>query len=180
MSTMAVYTYLGSMNGVVREIAHEGFERLQRLFNLIEPTTDPVADMAMFGRVYRYNAITNGHVFEVMFGASNLAGFGLSEEDREHGRYTLIAVVECARRCIAAARFADDDPVLIAHQMWIGVHGTTILELGRYLRPPYDGGAFLEPQLVSLMVGAGDERDRARASVESSRERFTRTFGSAT
>lgn len=179
-STMAVYTYFGSMNGIVREIAREGFERLQRLFSLVEPTADPVADMSMFGRVYRYNAITNGHVFEVMFGASNLAGFALSNEDRQHGRYTLGSVVECAQRCVAAGRFISTDPVLIAHQMWIGIHGTTVLELGRYLAPPYDGGSFLEPQLVSLMVGAGDERARAEASVDSSRTRFTSTFRPAT
>ncbi|MFD1052234.1 TetR/AcrR family transcriptional regulator, partial [Kibdelosporangium lantanae] len=35
-----------------------------------------------------------------MFGASSLAGFSLSEQDRHHGRYTLVNVVECARRCI--------------------------------------------------------------------------------
>jgi AcrR family transcriptional regulator len=174
---MAVYTYFGSMNGIVREIARDGFERLQHLFRLVEQTDDPVADMAMLGRVYRYNAITNGHIFEVMFGASNLVGFALTDQDRQQGRYTLSAVVECAQRCIAAGRFTPGDPVLIAHQMWIGVHGTTVLELGRYLVPPYDGNGFLESQLVSLMVGAGDERARAQASVADSLGRFTVSFG---
>jgi AcrR family transcriptional regulator len=178
-STMAVYTYFGSMNGIVREIARDGFERLQRLFRLVEQTDDPVADMAMLGRVYRYNAITNGHVFEVMFGSSNLVGFSLTDEDRQQGRYTLSAVVECAQRGIAAGRFTAGDPVLIAHQMWIGVHGTAVLELGRYLVPPYDGNDFLESQLVSLMVGAGDERAQAEASVADSLSRFTAQFGPA-
>jgi AcrR family transcriptional regulator len=179
-STMAVYTYFGSMNGIVREIARDGFERLQRLFQLVEQTQDPVADLAMLGRVYRYNAITNAHVFEVMFGASNLAGFALTDEDRQHGRYTLGSVVESVQRCIAAGRFTPDDPVLIAHQMWIGLHGTTVLELGRYLVPPYDGTRFLESQLVSLMVGAGDGRVHAEASVAASLSRFTSSFGPAT
>jgi AcrR family transcriptional regulator len=178
-STMAVYTYFGSMNGIVREIARDGFERLQHLFSLVEQTDDPVADMAMLGRVYRYNAITNGHVFEVMFGASNLVGFALTDEDRQQGRYTLSAAAECAQRCVATGRFTPGDPVLIAHQMWIGVHGTTVLELGRYLVPPYDGNGFLESQLVSLMVGAGDERARAAASVADSLGRFTASFGPA-
>jgi AcrR family transcriptional regulator len=180
MSTMAVYTYFGSMNGVVREIARDGFERLAHLFRLVEQTDDPVADLAMLGRVYRYNALTNGHVFEVMFGASNLAGFTLTEEDRQQGRYTLSTVVECAGRCVAADRFAPADPVLVAHQMWIGVHGTTVLELGRYLVPPYDGSGLFEPQLVGLMLGAGDEPARARASVASSLSRFQSSFGPAT
>jgi AcrR family transcriptional regulator len=179
MSTMAVYTYFGSMNGIVREIAHDGFKRLERLLMLAGQTDDPVADMAVLGRIYRYNAMTNGHAFEVMFGSSNLAGFALTEEDRQHGRYTLGTVVECAQRCVAASRFTPDDPVLIAHHMWVGVHGTTMLELGRYLVPPYDGNGFLEQQLTSLMVGAGDERARAKASVAASFSRFTSNFGPA-
>jgi AcrR family transcriptional regulator len=178
-SSMTVYAHFGSMNGIVREIARDGFNRLQRLFRLVENTDDPVADMAMLGRVYRYNAMTNGHVFEVMFGASNLAGFSLTDEDRQTGRYTLNSVVECARRCVAAGRFQPRDPVLIAHQMWIGVHGTTVLELGRYLVPPYDGDAFLDSQLITLMLGAGDEGERAEASVAVSSARFDARFGAS-
>ena len=41
-STMAVYTYFGSMSAIVREIVHDGFARLQRLFDLIELPDDPV------------------------------------------------------------------------------------------------------------------------------------------
>src|SRR5580700_604648 len=58
-STMAVYTYFGSMSALVREIVHEGFARLQRLFDLVEPTDDAVADLALLGRAYRHNAVTN-------------------------------------------------------------------------------------------------------------------------
>lgn len=179
MSTMAVYTHFGSVNGIVREVTRDGFKRLELLFMLAGQTDDPVADMAMLGRIYRYNAMTNGHAFEVMFGSSNLAGFALTEEDRLHGRYVLGTVVECAQRCIAASRFTPDDPVLIAHHMWMGVHGTTMLELGRYLVPPYDGNGFLEQQLASLMVGAGDERARAKASVAASLSHFSSKFGPA-
>jgi AcrR family transcriptional regulator len=178
MSTMAVYTYFGSMNGIVREIARDGFDRLEHLFWLAEQTDDPVADMAMLGRIYRYNALSNGHVFEVMFGGSNLAGFALTDDDRQHGRYTLSTVVECARRCVAAGRFAPADPVLIAHHMWLGVHGMTVLELGRYLVPPYEGNSLLEPQLISLMIAAGDERASAESSVGNSLIRFQSSFGS--
>jgi AcrR family transcriptional regulator len=85
-STMAVYTYFGSMSEIVRAIVHNGFGRLQSLFDRVNPTEDPVADMALLGRVYRYNACTNQHVFKVMFGGSSLGGFNLTEEDRQYGR----------------------------------------------------------------------------------------------
>ena len=176
-STMAVYTYFGSMSGLVREIVHEGFRRLQRMFDLVQPSGDPVADMALLGRAYRHNAVTNRHVFEVMFGGSSLAGFALTEEDRQHGRYTLTSVNDCARRCVAAARFRRDDPMLIAHQMWLGVHGTVTLELGGYLTDPYDADTCFEAQLVGLMTGAGDELKDATESVAASAERFAGTFG---
>ncbi len=175
-STMAVYTHFGSMSAIVREIVHDGFARLQRLFDMAEPTPDPVADMALLGRVYRYNAVTSRHVFEVMFGGSSLAGFALTEDDRQHGRYTLTAVAECAGRCVEAGRFRPDDPGLLAHHMWLGVHGTVILELGGYLIKPYDADRCLDTQLVSLMTGAGDEPARAEESVANSARRFRTTF----
>ncbi len=175
-STMAVYTHFGSMSAIVGEIVHDGFARLQHLFDRVEPTADPVADMALLGRVYRYNAVTNRHVFEVMFGASSLAGFALTEEDRQHGRYTLTPVADCAGRCVAAERFRPDEPALLTHHMWLGVHGTVTLELGGYLAKPYDADCCLETQLVSLMVGAGDERARAQESVTNSARRFGSTF----
>jgi AcrR family transcriptional regulator len=179
-STMAVYTYFGSMSAIVREIVHDGFARLQRLFNLVEPTDDPVADMALLGRVYRHNAVTNRYVFEVMFGGSSLAGFALTEEDRQHGRYTLTTVIDCARRCAAAGRFRPEDPVLKAHHMWLGVHGTVLLDLGGYLIPPYDASQCFESQLVSLMIGSGDDPVSAATSVTMSASRFDAGFGQAT
>jgi len=171
-STMAVYTYFGSMSAIVREIVHDGFGRLKSLFDLVEPTEDPVRDMALLGRVYRYNAVTNRHVFEVMFGGSSLAGFALMDEDRQHGRYTLAPVTDCARRCVEAKRFSPCEPALLAHHMWIGVHGTVILELGGYLIKPYDADLCFETQLVSLMTGAGDKFESARESVAESARSF--------
>ena len=175
-STMAVYTHFGSMSAIVGEIVHDGFARLQRLFDMAGPTADPVADIALLGRVYRYNALTNRHVFEVMFGGSSLAGFALTEQDRQHGRYTLTPVADCAARCVTAGRFRPGDPGLLAHHMWLGVHGTVTLELGGYLVKPYDADCCLETQLVSLMTGAGDEPARAQESVTNSAHRFDSTF----
>ena len=175
-STMAVYTYFGSMSEIVREIVHDGFARLQRLFDLVESTDDPVADMALLGRVYRHNAVTNRHVFEVMFGGSSLAGFALTEEDRQYGRYTLSTVVTCAYRCVASGRFHQEDPGLKAHHMWLAVHGMVLLDLGGYLVPPYDASLCFETQLVSLMIGAGDDPVSAGTSVTVSGARFAAAF----
>jgi AcrR family transcriptional regulator len=171
-STMMVYTHFGGMSGLVREMVHEGFARLQHYFTLVAVTDDPVADMALLGRAYRYNAIANPHLYAVMFGAAPLSSFSLSEADRQYGRYTLVNVVQCASRCIAADRFIAQDAELVARQMWTAIHGLVTLELGEYLIEPYDADCCLEAQLTALMVSVGDDRDAAVKSVDVSRSRL--------
>jgi AcrR family transcriptional regulator len=171
-STMAVYTHFGGMEGLVREIVHEGFARVQKFMTGVRVTDDPVADMATLGRAYRQNALENPHVYTVMFGGSSLAGFQLTDEDRQYGRFTLTTVVECAGRCVEAGRFQGGDPVLLAHHMWVATHGLINLELGDYLIKPWDGDTVYETQLVALMIGAGDDPAAAQRSVELSAKRF--------
>lgn len=172
-STMAIYTYFGSMSALFREIVHEGFARLAGMFACAEQTDDAVADMMYLGRVYRYNAITNRHLYIAMFGGASLGGFTLDEDDRQYGRFTLSPAIDCADRCIKAGRFRDADPVLVAHQLWLAIHGTITLELGDYLIEPYNADACFEAQLVNLVVGAGDELGLASVSVDISAQRFS-------
>jgi AcrR family transcriptional regulator len=171
-STMAVYTHFGGMSGLVRDMVYEGFARLQHHMTGIAATDDPVADMALLGRAYRYNALANSHLYAVMFGGSSLGGFSLREQDRQHGRYTLVNVIECTRRCIAAGRFRHADAELVAHQMWSATHGLIVLELGEYLIEPCDAERCFEAQLIGLMVGAGDDLVAATESVALSATRL--------
>jgi AcrR family transcriptional regulator len=171
---MAVYTHFGSMSGLVREIVHEGFVRLQGFLTQVKQTDDPVADMALLGRAYRHAAVANANLYAVMFGGASLAGFSLTEEDRQHGRYTMADVVDCAGRCVAAGRFAAADPELITHQMWIATHGLVTLELGDYLIDPCNADRCFEAMLVGLLVGAGDTARAAAKSVAVSAKRFGR------
>jgi AcrR family transcriptional regulator len=171
-STMAVYTHFGSMSGLVREIAHEGFARLERCFAGVAETEDPVADIALYGRAYRHTAITNPHMYAVMFGGASLAGFELTEADRQYGRYTMAGVVGCARRCVEADRFLPVEPLMAAHHMWLATHGLVTLELGSYLVDPCGADTCFETQLVALMVGKGDSLEAATESVKTSAVRF--------
>ncbi|WP_121006957.1 TetR/AcrR family transcriptional regulator [Saccharothrix australiensis] len=173
-STMAVYTYFGSMSGLVRAMVHEGFARLERQFARVRQTDDPVADMLVLGHAYRHNAKANSHLYAVMFGGQSLAGFSLTEEDRQYGRYTLLTVVGCVTRCIEAGRFRTGDPLLIAHQMWIATHGLVNLELGGYLIDPVDADRCYDTLLSSLIVGVGDDTKASAASMRASRRRRRR------
>ncbi|MEV5573190.1 TetR/AcrR family transcriptional regulator [Spirillospora sp. NPDC052269] len=164
-STQAVYTHFGGMTGLVREMVHEGFDRLQTHFARVGDSPDPVTDMALLGHAYRRNAARNPHLYAIMFGTTTHTGFRLTEPDRQYGRHTLARVIRTADRCIALGRFTTADPDLIAHHMWTAVHGLVTLELGDYLVPPYDADTCFESQLVNLMVSQGDGRDGATRSV---------------
>ncbi|MEV4254302.1 TetR/AcrR family transcriptional regulator, partial [Spirillospora sp. NPDC049652] len=171
-STMMVYTHFGGMSGLVREMVHLGFARLERCFTRVAQSPDPVSDMAVYGRAYRHNALANPHLYNVMFGASSLPVFSLSDTDRQYGRYILVDIVHCAKRCISAGRFAWTDPELVAHHMWVTMHGLVSLELGDYLTEPYTADACFETQLPALMVSVGDDPAAAARSVAASRDRF--------
>src|ERR1051326_8654474 len=140
-STMAVYTHFGSMQDLVRAMVHEGFRRLNEWMLEVGQSEDPVADVAALGIAYRDNALANQHMYSVMFGGSTLGGFALTDEDRQHGRYALAPVVSAVGRCIETGRFRPGDPLLVASQMWIALHGLVTLELGGYLEEPYDARA---------------------------------------
>jgi AcrR family transcriptional regulator len=171
-STMAVYTHFGSMSGLVREIVHEGFGRLQQNFHRVAATDDAVADLALYGRAYRHTAVSDPNLYSVMFGGLTLAGFALTEDDRQYGRFMLIPVVECVARCMEDGRFTSSDAMVAAHHMWLGMHGLATLEIGSYLIDPCDADRCFETQLVSLMVGEGDTVEAATESARRSSERF--------
>lgn len=176
-STMAVYTHFDGMPGLVRAMVHEGFSRLHAHFARVAPSADPVADLALFGRAYRLNAVSNPHLYAVMFGAASLGGFTLTEEDRQHGRYTMVGVIECVGRCVGSGRFRDADSAMVAHHMWSAVHGLASLELGDYLVEPYGADSCFETQLCALMTGAGDRPESASRSVTASGATFRSVFG---
>lgn len=170
-STMAVYTYFGGMDDLVRAMVREGFTMLDDRLSAVAETDDPASDVAALGLAYRRNATEHRHLYSVMFGGSSLAGFQLTDEDRQYGRYTLETLVKTVARCMAAGRFRTGDAELVAHQMWIAVHGLVTLELGGYLIEPYDADACFDAQVCGLLIGAGDEPSAATRSVAASRTR---------
>jgi AcrR family transcriptional regulator len=171
-STMAVYTHFGGMDDLVRAMVHEGFARLQQRLGTVGMTDDPVADVVTLGYSYRGNAHEYPHLYAVMFGGSALGGFALTDEDRQHGRYTLQFLVDAVRRAMTIGRFRVDDPQLMAQHLWIALHGLVTLELGGYLVDPYDADTSYEGQLCALLVGSGDELAQAKRSMDRGRRKY--------
>jgi hypothetical protein len=137
----------------------EGFTRLADRLAEVEPSADPVRDLAALGAAYLSNALAGPDLYRVMFDA----GFAL--ENAEAADDTLHCLVRAVERATAAGRFRDGvDPVGLATQSWIIGHGlASLVATGPLPRQALAQGV---PLLTALFTGAGDAPERCRRSVE--------------
>ena len=158
-STMAVYTHFGGMPGLWRAVRQEGFTRLARRLDLVEPTSDPVRDLAALGAAYLDNALASPALYRVMFDAA------AELEDPDAANQTFQVLVACAARARDAGRFADAyDAHALATQYWAAGHGLAMLVLTGVL--PREALADHGPAIaIALFVAAGDNERSCRASV---------------
>jgi AcrR family transcriptional regulator len=160
VSTMAVYTYFGGMDGLWKAMRQEGFTRLADRLAEVSPSMDPVQDLAALGAAYLSNALASPDLYRVMFDA----GFEL--EDAAAADDTLHCLVRAVERAKAAGRFRDDiDPLELATQSWTVGHGlASLVATGPLPRQALAHGV---PLLTALFTSAGDHPERCRPSVES-------------
>jgi AcrR family transcriptional regulator len=159
LSTMAVYTYFGGMDGLWRAMRQEGFTRLAAKLDAVALTADPVRDLATLGAAYVSNALANPDLYRVMFDA----GFDL--ENPAAADEALHSLVRAVERAGEVGRFRPDvDPLALATQTWTVGHGlVSLVATGPLPRQALDYGA---PMLVALFTSCGDEPDTCRRSVE--------------
>src|SRR5437763_12076930 len=127
-STMAIYTHFGGMPELRRAVRREGFTRLAEHLAEVRETDDAVADLAQLGRAYYDNAMSNPHLYRVMFMEEPLDAADAAARSETFG--VLVASVE---RCIAAGRFDPADAAGLATQFWALGHGVVALQLARLL-----------------------------------------------
>ena len=159
VSTMAVYTHFGGVEGLWRALRQEGFTRLAGRFAAVPTSADAVLDLAALVAAYIGNAVDHPDLYRVMFDAD----FDL--EDLRAADATLEHMVRAVRRAGSAGRVrADVDPLELATHSWAVAHGLVSLVATGPLPPrTLERGASV---LTALLVGAGDEPGRCRASVE--------------
>lgn len=159
VSTMAVYTYFGGMDGLWKAMRQEGFTRLAARLAAVSMSADPVRDLAALGSAYLSNALACPDLYRVMFDA----GFDL--EDAEAADETLHCLVSAVERAKAAGRFRGDvDPLELATQSWAVGHGLASLVVTGPL--PHQALAHGVPMLTALFTSSGDDPGRCRRSVE--------------
>jgi AcrR family transcriptional regulator len=159
LSTMAVYTYFGGMDGLWQAMRQEGFTRLAAKLNAVTLTADPVRDLAALGAAYVSNAQANPDLYRVMFDA----GFEL--ENPAAADETLHCLVVAVERAKDIGRFRPDVvPLALATQSWAIGHGlVSLVATGPLASPVLDYGA---PMLTALFTSCGDDPDSCHRSVE--------------
>lgn len=159
VSTMAVYTYFGNMDGMWKALRQEGFTRLAARFTTVTMSTDPVRDLAAMVAAYLWNALDHPDLYRVMFDAN----FDL--EDLKAADASLEHLVQAVERGGRTGRFrTGTDPLELAIQSWTIAHGLASLVANGPL--PRETLAHGVPLLTALFVSAGDEPGRCRLSVE--------------
>ncbi|MFZ3393354.1 TetR/AcrR family transcriptional regulator [Rhodococcus sp. DT1] len=167
VSTMAVYTYFGGMDGLWMALRQEGFTRLEARFATVALTDDPVRDLTALVAAYLGNALEQPDLYRVMFDAS------VDLEDLSAADATLEYLVRAVRRAQGEGRFTGIEPLDLAIQSWAIGHGLVSLVANGPL--PEDTLEHCVPMLTALFVGAGDDITRCRASVAHGWSRPTAT-----
>ncbi len=136
-STQSIYTLFGGMQGVLRAMYLEGFDRLTRHMRDVAVTDDPLADLHGLGRAYRASAKASPHLYSVMF-ERPVAEFECSPEDLAHALSTLESLAEGVQRALDAHALIDGIEAFdVAIHVWVAAHGFVSLELsGHLLDPP--------------------------------------------
>ncbi|MFI6576101.1 TetR/AcrR family transcriptional regulator [Nocardiopsis sp. NPDC050513] len=160
VSTMAVYTHFGGMDGMWEALRQEGFTRLAARYATLATTDDPVEDLTALVAVYLGNALDHPDLYRVMFDAS----FDLA--DLRAANATLEYLDRAADRGRGAGRFrAGTTPRELAVQSWTVAHGlASLVANGPLPRHTLANGVTL---LTALYVSTGDDPDRCRRSVGS-------------
>lgn len=176
LSTMAVYTHFGSMDGLLGAIWREGFARFGAELDRPARTADPVADWMAQGWGYRHFGTREPHLYRVMFG-DGLASLkiGGTADDGDAALNTFRSLLGRLEHCVTAGRFTIDDVFLAGEAVWASAHGHTMIELtGYHERMGRDPADTLAEALLRLAIGFGDEPAAAKASLARSRTRARR------
>lgn len=173
-STMAVYTHFGGMDELLAAVRREGFRRFGHELERPALTKDPVADVMAQGWAYRHFALTERHLYDVMFSA-RASGVGDDDGDGEASMATFLSLVRRIERCAEVGPWLVDDAVSAAEVVWSTAHGHCTIELsGYHANVGRDPVAAFGRALLHLAIGFGQEPAAAAQALTRSRARARR------
>ncbi|MBP2474912.1 AcrR family transcriptional regulator [Crossiella equi] len=159
VSTMAVYTYFGGMDGLWQALRQEGFTRLAERYEAMACSEDPVADLTALTAGYVGNALAHPDLYRVMFDTS------AELTDLAAANATLAHLDRAVARAVADKRFRAVKPRELAVRTWTIAHGLVSLVANGPL--PDKTLANGIPLLTALFTFHGDEPEACARSVAS-------------
>lgn len=137
-STTAVYSLFGGKDGLLTALFDEAFARLGRQLAAVTPGEDAVDDLVQLGLAYRDSALTEPHLFALMFGSGTL--LSTAAEARTATGTALGPLREFVERAVEGRALAPGtDPAAASLTLWTTVHGWVSLQLRGFLPPGADG-----------------------------------------
>lgn len=174
-STMAVYTHFGGMPQLLDEVTREGFARFEAQLACVERSDDTIADLLALGIAYRQFALENPQLYRLMFGLTTPGTRRAKERDlTTEGSPTSVSegisafnhLVDAVTRAAESGRIVAEDPVAVAGQIWSATHGYVLLEIaGVFGHEGHGLVRTLQPLIINLLVGLGDDRADVEASL---------------
>lgn len=148
-STTAVYSLFGNKAALLAALYREATRRFAARLATVEPTTDPADDVLRLGLAYRDYALTDPHLYAIMFSLRT----DDPDDPDEEAASTLQPLVEAIRRGQTAGQFVDVAPERIALACWGVAHGLVSIELTGAVPPGLDVATDYEPALRAMVTG---------------------------
>ncbi|MFC9839397.1 TetR/AcrR family transcriptional regulator [Rhodococcus sp. NPDC127530] len=176
VSTMAVYYHVGGLPELLHAVVDRGFRDLDRAFEAVRPSDDPVADLFTMALSSRRLAQQNPHLYDLVFGLSTRGSYRPLQSPTpgtnarsETFQAAFAHVVQACTRLMRSGRIhGDQDPEIVATQLWSCVHGFITLELSGHFTQFRDPVRHvLQPMTTNVLIGLGDIVELAYASHDS-------------
>ncbi len=147
-STTAVYSLFGNKAGLLDSLYQEAVRRFATRLSTVQASDDPVADIVALGVAYRDYALSEPHLYAIMFAHREKEEDGDSE-----AAGTIEPLKDAVRRAQAAGQLVDVPAELIALACWGVAHGLVSIELADIVPPGLDVGAGYEAALRAMITG---------------------------
>ena len=174
VSTMAVYSCFGGMNGLWDAMVRSGFGLMEAYLESVPTSGEAAADLFVVAGAYRRWALSHPQLYRAMFGLTRPPGrkrpvdVDLTDEATlgaggppPAAEGTLDVVVRVLQRLEGHGIVAGTAPAA-AGQFLSALHGYVLLETGGYFGADGNGLAWVfGPLVLSLAVGLGVDRAEA-------------------
>ena len=149
-STTAVYSLFGGKPGLLTALFDEAFRALGRQLATVTPGEDCLDDIVRLGQAYRSSALSDPHLFGMMFAGETL--LPAAAEARTAAGTALGPLREFVERAVQhKALRPDTDPAAASLTLWAAVHGWVTLQLRGFLPPGAERG--FESTLRAVLDG---------------------------